>query len=209
MIRQSRKNNCLWGHRLKNILILNGSPNGKKANSAVWAKHLVGVLKSSDSKLKIDTVHLANTSFNSSLEKRILEASGVIFITGTYWDSWGSPLQKCLEDMTAIEASPALIGKPAAVFVLMHSVGGKGVLSRLQGVLSTFGFLIPPMCGMVYSLSVDLALKSKTSFAKDFWHKDDAELIIQNFLKACDLDIKWASWPVDKKNPRRKWIEPL
>jgi NAD(P)H-dependent FMN reductase len=109
--------------------------------------------------------------------------------------------------MTEMEASSAIMGKPCAVFVLMHSVGGKSVLSRLQGVLSTMGFLIPPMSGMVYSLVSDIALKSKTSHAKDFWQLDDADLILENLIKACELNVLWATWPVDKKDPRRKWLK--
>lgn len=69
------------------------------------------------------------------------------------------------------------------------------------------GFLIPPMSGMVYSLVSDIALKSKTSHAKDFWQLDDADLILENLVKACDLNVSWTTWPVDKKDPRRKWLK--
>lgn len=188
---------------MKKILILNGSPSGDKGNCALWIKGLLSLLKK---QAAVDVVHLAKTSYSSSLRKKIENSSGVIFVTGTYWDSWGSPLQKLLEDMTDLEASTALMGKPSAVFVLMHSVGGKSVLSRLQGVLSTMGFLIPPMSGMVYSLVSDIALKTKSTHAKDFWQRDDAELILENFMKACDLNVQWSTWPVDKKDPKRKWL---
>lgn len=188
---------------MKKILILNGSPSGEKGNCAVWILALSRILKT---KADVDVVHLARRSYSARLRSQIEKAEGVIFVSGTYWDSWGSPLQKLLEDMTDLEASEALVGKPAAVFILMHSVGGKSVLSRLQGVLSTMGFLIPPMSGMVYSLVSDIALKNKTSHAKDFWQKEDAELILENFLKACDLKVLWTTWPVDKKNPKRKWL---
>ncbi|WP_295903776.1 flavodoxin family protein [uncultured Bdellovibrio sp.] len=189
---------------MKKILILNGSPSGNKGNCALWIKAIEPFFKGQGS---VDVVHLAKTSYGSALRKKIENSSGVIFVTGTYWDSWGSPLQKLLEDMTDLEASTALMGKPCAVFVLMHSVGGKSVLSRLQGVLSTMGFLIPPMSGMVYSLVSDIALKSKSTHAKDFWQREDIELILENFLKACDLKINWSTWPVDKKDPKRKWLK--
>lgn len=187
---------------MKNILILNGSPSGDQGNCAVWIKL---IKKHLGSKAVVDIVHLNKGT--ALAKKKMVSADGVIFVTGTYWDSWGSPLQKFLEDITDLEGGAALMGKPAAVFVLMHSVGGKGILSRLQGVLSTLGFLIPPMCGMVYSLVSDVALKSKSSHAKDFWQKEDIGLILENFLKACDLKIHWAVWPVDKKNPQRRWLK--
>lgn len=188
---------------MKKILILNGSPMGAQGNCAVWAQ---GLLRFFPKDVKVEIVHLAKSSYGPGLKRKMESCSGMIFLTGTYWDSWGSPLQKLLEDMTDLEGTRALMGKPAAVFVLMHSVGGKGVLSRLQGALSTMGFLIPPMCGMVYSLVSDIALKSPSSHAKDFWQKEDAELIISNFLIATDLQVPWATWPVDKKDPRRKWL---
>ncbi|MGE5087458.1 MAG: flavodoxin family protein [Bacillota bacterium] len=186
----------------RKVLLLNGSPSGARGNCAEFIR---GIKTRTDA--KIDVLHLAKEKFDSTFKRKVAEADAIIFVTGTYWDSWGSPLQRFLEDMTEMEATPAIMGKPCAVFVLMHSVGGKSVLSRLQGVLSTMGFLIPPMSGMVYSLVSDIALKSKTSHDKDFWQLDDATLIMENLLKACDLNVQWTTWPVDKKDPRRKWLK--
>ncbi|MFS4459194.1 flavodoxin family protein [Bdellovibrio sp. HCB2-146] len=186
---------------MKKILVINGSPSGKKGNCARFISSLPKL-----NAAKLSVVHLANESYSSAFKKEIAKADGFVFVTGTYWDSWGSPLQKLLEDMTDLEGTEAIMGKPAAVFVLMHSVGGKGVLSRLQGVLSTFGCLIPPMSGMVYSLVSDIALSKKNSHAADFWQKEDAELILLNLIKASEIKIDWADWPVDKKDPRRLWL---
>jgi multimeric flavodoxin WrbA len=185
------------------ILVINGSPSGSTGNCAVFIKDIQKRVKSKH----VDVVHLAESKYSSAFKKKISEATAVVFVTGTYWDSWGSPLQRLLEQMTELEASPAIMGKPCAVFVLMHSVGGKSVLSRLQGVLSTMGFLIPPMSGMVYSLVSDIALKGKSTHAKDFWQLEDADLILENLVKAADLNVNWTTWPVDKKDPRRKWLK--
>ncbi|HWU41838.1 MAG TPA: NAD(P)H-dependent oxidoreductase [Bdellovibrio sp.] len=189
---------------MKNILILNGSPSGTRGNCSVLIAAFKKFLEGSS--VKVDVVHLKTTSFGPGLKNKIKKSSAMIFVTGTYWDSWGSPLQKFLEDCTELEGSSMLLGKPCAVFVLMHSVGGKSVLSRLQGVLSTMGFLIPPMSGMVYSLVNDLALKSRNPHTEDFWQIKDATLVLENLLKATDLKISWTSWPVDKKNFRRRWM---
>ncbi|WP_413558922.1 flavodoxin family protein [Bdellovibrio sp. HCB209] len=188
---------------MKKVLVLNGSPAGDKGNCAEFIKKISKLDKS----LKFETVHLAKTAVNSTLKKKIAASDGFIFVTGTYWDSWGSPMQKLLEQMTDLEATPAIMGKPCAVMVLMHSVGGKSILSRLQGVLNTMGFLIPPMSGMVYSLVSDIALKSKTTHAKDFWQIEDAELILENLKTAMHMEVDWTSWPVDKKDPSRKWMK--
>ena len=191
---------------MKKILVLNGSPSGKKGNSA---KFIRDVLKNShvNKHAQFEVVHLNDSPYSKSLRKSMSAADAFVFVTGTYWDSWGSPLQKLLEDMTELEGDATFMGKPAAVCVLMHSVGGKGILSRLQGVLSTFGCLIPPMSGMVYSLVSDIALSSKKStHSADFWQKEDADLILQNLLLATELNVKWAEWSFDKKNPKRLWI---
>jgi NAD(P)H-dependent FMN reductase len=189
---------------MKNILVLNGSPHGSKGN----CNHLIRDLQIPfEKKVRFDVVHLAEKKTLKSVLEKIKKAEALIFVTGTYWDSWGSPLQRLLEEMTELEGTNFLLGKPCAVFVLMHSVGGKAVLSRLQGVLSTLGFLIPPMSGMVYSLASDLALRSSKSPHKDdFWDRADSIGILENVLLAMEVDVKWKSWPVDRKNFRKRWI---
>lgn len=191
---------------MRKILVLNGSPGGVRGNCGKFIKFLEKICPEG---VKLEVAHLARQEFGAKLQKQILAADGLVFVTGTYWDSWGSPLQKLLEDMTPLEGAEVLVGKPAAVFVLMHSVGGKGVLSRLQGVLSTMGLLIPPMSGMVYSLVSDIALKSASSHAKDFWQVEDAGLIMENLRKVTEISVRWTTWPVDKKNPKRLWFKSM
>ena len=186
------------------ILILNGSPQGEKGNCAVLARKIVSLLPATTSS---SIVVLAKSPSLSTVKQKFKKADAVIFLTGTYWDSWGSPLQKFLEDITDLEATPELLGKPCAVFVLMHSVGGKGVLSRLQGVLSSMGLLIPPMSGMVYSLAADLALQAGGHEQEaDFWQLDDISRILKNLLISTKIKASWAAWPVDKEDPRRRWL---
>lgn len=127
-------------------------------------------------------------------------------MTGTYWDSWGSPLQKFLEDFTDYEVRESILGKPAGVITLMHSVGGKEVLSRLQGVLSSMGFLIPPLTGMTCSLATEIAAKKNPQHAKDFWTLGDLEIVLQNIRAAAELEKPWSAWPVDRKNYKARWL---
>jgi len=188
-----------------NILIINGSPKGNKGNCA----QLIRLIENSiSSKYSIDVLTLANKNSKSQINHKLHKTSGFIFVTGTYWDSWGSPLQKFLEDITHLEGTQAFLGKPCSVFVLNHSVGGKAVLSKLQGVLSTLGCMIPPMSGMVYSLVNDLIIrKVKTKFADDLWSYNDIPVIVHNLEKAMKLDIKmWKSWAIDRNNFEKNWI---
>jgi NADPH-dependent FMN reductase len=185
------------------ILILNGSIHGEAGNCGL----LIRRLKKNHREIHFHVVNLAKTSFGPGLTKKISKADAILCMTGTYWDSWGSPLQKFLEDATDLEARPEILGKPLGVCVLMHSVGGKAVLSRLQGVFSTMGFLIPPISGMVYSLSGQLALKSKNVHAKDFWCVEDLDVIVENLKLAAQRKTAWVTWPVDRKNFKKKWVK--
>lgn len=194
---------------MKNILILNGSLTGSEGNTEELILHLEKNLKAQGA--NVETLHL-----NTFLEKKITlpeikvkleKAHGFVFTTGTYWDSWGSPMQYFLEAATEFEASDLFMGKSAAVVVTMHSVGGKSVLSRLQGVLNTQGLLIPPMSGMVYSLAQHLALTTNSSFAEDFWSLEDSEIIIHNLLVSLSQKTNYKPWPIDQKDPKRIWIK--
>ena len=160
--------------------------------------------------------------FNQNWKKNSLETlekvkslyqshEAVIFTTGTYWDSWGSPLQQFLEQTTALEAHECLLGKPCAVIVSMHAVGGKEILSRLQGVLNTQGFLIPPMSGFVYSLTQKISSESSSSFHDDFWTLEDLQYLFHNLLVSVEdhqsRKSSFKVWPVDHKDPSRIWIK--
>lgn len=196
---------------MKKILIFNASPEGQKGNCARLIKE--NILPCLAESVKTEVVHLANLKnhgSNKKLLKSLHQASGFIFVSGTYWDSWGSPLQKYLEEMTYLEGTAAYLGKPAAVVILNHSVGGKSVLSRLQGVLVTLGCLIPPLSGMVYGLNTDLFLKksgkTKSSHQDDFWSLDDLQIILENLVRSLKVEVEWASWAVDRKNFKKLWI---
>jgi hypothetical protein len=192
----------------KNILIINGSLGGADGNTSVLISTALSVLKVYD--VNTEVLHLAdlqNNEFGDNLKSNLEWAQGFIFTTGTYWDSWGSPMQKFLETSTQFEATDYILYKPASVMVSMHSVGGKGVLSRLQGVLNTMGLAIPPMSGIVYALSAHLASSiNDNTFNDDFWSLDDIEVVVHNLMTAVNNKTNYKSWPVDHKDPKRRWL---
>ena len=192
----------------KNILIINGSLGGASGNTSVLIKAALKYL--SDADINTDVLHLNENNQNEdSLKLKLTWANGFIFTSGTYWDSWGSPMQKFLETTTQFEASDLFLYKPASVMIGMHSVGGKGVLSRLQGVLNTMGLSIPPMSGIVYALSTHLALsvsENQNDFNDDFWSMDDIEIVVHNLLTAVNNKTNFKAWPVDRKDPKRRWL---
>ena len=192
---------------MKNILILNGSLGEKNGNTNSLIKNIETNI--SKNGFACETIHLKDLfdkKINiSEIKNKLIKAEGFLFTSGTYWDSWGSPMQYFLEMTTEFEASDIFMSKPAAVLITMHSVGGKGVLSRLQGVLNTLGLMIPPMSGMVYSLAGQLALETDSSFADDFWSLEDVDVVIHNLLAAINK-TGFKAWPVDHKDPKRIWI---
>jgi NAD(P)H-dependent FMN reductase len=182
------------------ILLINGSPSARKGNTGmalqIAESFLVGA--------RCETIQLAGAD-HMEVADRIKNADGLIFGTGTYWDSWGSPLQSFLEAVTSREGE--WLGKPAGVVVTAHAVGGKGVLSRLQGVLNTLGCLIPPMGGIVLTLANQLALEhGETPWSVDLWRPSDLEPLCKNLLTAIDTGREWATWPVDREDPSRVWL---
>lgn len=186
-----------------NIIAINGSPNGSLGNSALFIKSHLKITKEDS----LEVFHLAKKSDFSKALKKITSADAVVFVTGTYWDSWGSPMQAFFEALTPLEGHPSLMGKPCACIILMHSVGGKSVLSRMQGILNTMGFVIPPMSGLVYSLVNQLAKNTKSLHAPDFWSPDDWAFILNNLRVCVNNQFEWHTWPFDNKDPKRIWLK--
>ncbi len=190
------------------FLCINGSPAGTAGNSALLGDRVRALL----GKDSVETLVLANAPSVEEQVARLRCARGFVFLTGTYWDSWGSPLQAFFEEMTPWELSEIWLGKPAGAVVTMHSVGGKQVLSRLQGVLSSLGCLIPPCSGMVYSQVGQEALHAGAgSVTSDIWCLEDLEIICHNLQEACASSMglrapSWRTWPIERERTETRWV---
>ena len=158
-----------------------------------------------------------HSALSSELLSALQRADGLLIGTGTHWDSWSSVLQKFLEDATPHEGTALWLGKPAAVIVSEHSVGGKGVLSRLQGVLVTLGCTLPPMSGLVLSRAAVLATQHAPDPATtaDFWCEADLRIVCHNLAEAARVSLpaakpplpRWRTWPVDRRDFNSRWLE--
>lgn len=186
------------------FLLLNGSLSGENGNTTALLRRAVSVLHSHGEVLSLTLS--AEVSF-AEVEPALARATALVIGTGTYWDSWSHLLQRFLEDATASEGTSLWLGKPAGVLVTMHSVGGKGVLSRLQGVLNTFGCMIPPMSGMVFSHVGQAALASDAEGLPDLWCREDVDVICHNLVAALEPSPHYRAWPVDRGDAKARWIE--
>jgi chromate reductase len=190
------------------ILLLNASLAGPNGNSARLLALLAPRLAP-----HADLHHAALAGPDALtfavLEPALRSADAFVFATGTHWDSWSSPLQTFLEDATPAEATALWLGKPAAVLVTEHSTGGKGVLSRLQGVLLTLGCALPPLTGLVLSQAAQLARQNTPAggAADDLWQPADLDIIAHNLLAATLAPRPaYRAWMVDRTDYAKPWL---
>lgn len=195
------------------LTIINGSIGGKNGNTASLIKKIRKKINkiSPDSKVRI--LHLHKDFDWPKVRNVIKESDGLIFCTGTYWDSWGSNMQQLFEKMTEIEGKKHLIGKPAGVIVTMHSVGGKEVASRMQGVLCSMGCILPPFSAFAYSYADHVAHQSRFLGKKlldDVWRIEDLHAFLFNIIQYASGGKEWKVWDfLDTKdyNPESIWLK--
>lgn len=191
--------------RLPRILLINASLAGESGNTSMLlarARRLIA------RRARLTAVTLAGNEAPdfAALRPQIAEADGLLIGTGTHWDSWSSVLQKFLEDATPAEGTALWLGKPVAVIVSEHSTGGKGVLSRLQGVLVTLGCTLPPMSGLVLSRAALIATRHDAEACRDFWCIEDLRIVCHNLIEAAAGTRHWKTWPVDRETFSDRWV---
>lgn len=184
------------------VLAIDGSLAGEHGNSAALLDAATGALRGEE----ITRVSLAAAPGFAAHRAALAAADALVVATGTYWDSWSSHLQRFLEEATETEGTGLWLGKPAAVLVTAHSVGGKGVLSRLQGVLVTLGAQIPPMGGLVVSLVGERARERGGPGCEDVWSAEDLDVVCHNLRECARGGRDFRAWTVDRGDPRRRWL---
>ncbi|MBZ0122119.1 MAG: NAD(P)H-dependent oxidoreductase [Sandaracinaceae bacterium] len=191
------------------IAAINGGLGGGSGNTAALLEHAARVI---GERARVIAITLAERPGFARHEAALRGADALLLGTGTYWDSWSSLLQRFLEEATPSEGTDLWLGKPAAVLVTAHSVGGKGVLSRLQGVLCTLGCAIPPMSGLVVTLASQAALAPEhgpglgPGAGDDLWSPDDLGVVVHNLLESIAGTRRFEAWPVDRGDPSRRWL---
>ena len=200
---------------MRNILIINGALGGRTGNTSMLLKKIKKMILKGREGVKVKIVHLHPTFSWNSVKRSIKKADALIFSTGTYWDSWGSPMQQLFEKMTVLEGSKYLVGKPASAIVTMHSVGGKEIVSRILGNLISLGCMIPPFAGFAYSYADHVAHKTRTSGRKlldDVWHIQDLQSLLNNLIKAACIETKpdyevWDFLDTTAFDPTTVWLK--
>lgn len=138
----------------------------------------------------------------TEMATRLRAADGLLFATGTYWGSWGSPLQQFLEVMTAHEATDVFLGKPASVLVTMDSTGGSEVAARLAATLVCLGCWTPPLGWMALSRVGTELGRLAPGATGDVWTSGDLAVLAANLATAAGTPrAAWRAWSVERALP--------
>jgi chromate reductase len=142
-----------------------------------------------------------------ALAAALARAERLVFVSGTYWGGFSSLLQRAFEELTPSEASDLWLGKPAAVLVTAHQVGAQSVLFRLQGVLVTFGCLLPPLTGVVISKVAEELRARAPERCDDIWGLEDVAIALHNLLAVPFSPREFRAWPVDREHYAERWLD--
>ena len=182
---------------LPTLLVLNGALRGALGNTGWLCAEAARVL---EGRATVRLLHLAEGGFDmTELEAALAEADAILLATGTYWHSWGSPLQRLIEVLTPLENTPLLFGKPVGALVTMDSVGGAELAGRLLSVFNQLGCAIPPCTTLVLSRVAVEALAAGAHRAEDpnddTWQLADLQHVLDNLLAGPE-GRPFAPWPV-------------
>ena len=189
---------------MPHVLLINGSLGGNTGNTA----ELMALAEECLSKdVTVTHLELSREPSMDRILEEVSRADAFIFGTGTYWDSWGSPLQRFLEMTAHTEGMPYWFGKPVGVIVTAHAVGAKSVLSRLIGVLNVYGMRIPPLAGLAYTWANEAALMCAPEHLKrELWTPKDVEVVCHNVLEMLSGRNEWMRWPTCEGESGEKWL---
>ncbi|HVJ18206.1 MAG TPA: NAD(P)H-dependent oxidoreductase [Polyangiaceae bacterium] len=177
------------------LLFVNGSLRGAGGNTHALWEHVQTRLPPGVTTSALVLADYAGTV--EELVETLSRADAFLFASGVYWGSWGSPLQRFLEVLTAYELGPCFLGKPAAAAISADSVGGLDVAQRLLGALGLMGCLVPPLSTIVLSRVGSSATASDAAANDDVWQVDDLRVVLDNLVAAqATRGITWSTWPV-------------
>lgn len=136
------------------------------------------------------------------MAEQLRAVDGFVFGSGTYWSSWGSPLQRFFEVMTPYEATDVFAFKPASVVVTMDATGGAEVASRLSATLACLGCAVPPFGWMALSRVASVLEATDAGATRDVWGAADLDVLGANLLAAVKQAAlaprgAYRAWPVE------------
>ncbi len=189
---------------MPHILIINGSLGGNSGNTG----ELLAIAEEALSeRCTVSYLELVREPSIDRIIEEVGKADGFVFGSGTYWDSWGSPMQLFFETTAHTEGGEIWFGKPVVGIVTAHAVGAKGVLTRLLGVLNVYGLRIPPLGGLAYTWSNDAALETASDhLRRELWKPTDVQVVCHNLVEMVLGTNEWRTWPTVEGEAGNKWL---
>lgn len=189
---------------MKKILVINGSLGGMNGNTAQLLDIATEILSKS---CIVENYCLGKTGKSrASLILSLDGCDGILIGSGNYWSNYSSLIQAFIEEISDLEGTSSLLGKPVALIISEHSTGGKEVASRLGDILNNLGCLLPPQSSMVLSMTSQLALEHDPS-QNDVWQLADIAILVHNLVEAVEGTNKWRAWEVDRTHVHDLWVK--
>lgn len=194
-----------------NILIINGSLRGRAGNSYALAQYAQALMAAGSGATSAILTLADLQGPVDAIYEQLCSSDGFLVISGVYWNSWSSLLQRFLEVSTAFEQTPVFRGKPVACAVSMDSVGGSEVAARIHAAFSGLGCWSPPCATVVVSRVGQEAMKASEGMPDnpndDVWRLADLEIVVSNLLTASAYNrADWKQWPhTSLRRPQGDW----
>lgn len=189
---------------MKKILVVNGSLGGTNGNTAKFLDVATEILSK---RVAVENYCLGKTGKSRAALILSLDASdGILLAGGNYWSNHSSFIQAFIEEISELEGTSSLLGKPIAFLITQHSVGGSDVVSRLANIFNNLGCLIPPQGSVVMSMTSQLALECDPK-QNDIWQPADLEVMLHNLVEAVEGTNKWHAFDVDRDHVYDLWVK--
>jgi multimeric flavodoxin WrbA len=135
----------------------------------------------------------------------LLSSDAAVFVTPTYWSNVPGRLKNLVDRLTSLENNGYLLeGLVAAVIAIQEVAGGLETASWLATTLNQMGAMIPPYAIQVfYGQKTNQALEKciePQRFAKEFWGDHDLEVLVENVLQLCRLEVKKLNFGFKQRN---------
>lgn len=189
---------------MKKILVVNGSLGGMNGNTAKLLEVATDLLSK---RVIVENYCLGKTGKSRAALILSLDAcDGLLIGSGNYWSNYSSLIQAFIEEISDLEGTSSLLGKPVSLLISQHSTGGKEVASRLGDIFNNFGCVLPPQASVVLSMTSQLALEHDPS-QNDVWQFSDIETLVHNLVEAVEGTNKWRAFDVDRTHVNDLWVK--
>lgn len=189
---------------MKKILVINGSLGGTNGNTARFLDVATEILSK---RVQVENYCLGKTGKSrAALILSLDSASGLLIGSGNYWNNHSSFIQAFIEEISELEGTSSLLGKPVAFLLSQHSVGGSDILARLSNIFNNLGCSLPPLNSVVLSMTNQLALECDPK-QNDVWSPADLEIMLHNLVEAVEGTNNWKPFDVDRDHVYDLWAK--